>query len=70
MSLGDTLTAIKARVHDRGSDVVAKEVGVHVDTLRSILSADPPKWLKTYRRLEELASTPATGAAETGGEAS
>jgi len=56
MSLDETLIAIKARVHDTSAEAVAKEVDIHVDTLRSILSSNPPRWLKTYRRLEAIAA--------------
>lgn len=55
MSLDETLTALKAQAYERGVAAVAKEAEMSDDTLRSILSDNPPGWLRKYRRLEEIA---------------
>lgn len=69
MSLDDTLTTLRAKAFGRGNLArMAKEANISDDTLRRILGDSPPDWVKTYRRLEALASAPAAGAVETGGE--
>lgn len=54
MSVDETLAALKVRAFDKGVPTVAAEVGAHPDTIRSILSEKPPKWLALYRKLEAL----------------
>lgn len=74
MSVDEIIAALKIRVFDdrRGAVGLAEEVGVHPDTIRSILRDPAPGWLQTWKKLEAIAvatKEPATGAVETGGEA-
>jgi lambda repressor-like predicted transcriptional regulator len=69
MDLDDILTALKAKAYETSVPALAKDAGISDDTMRRILSDNPPGWLKTYRRLEEMARAPtAAGAAPPGGE--
>lgn len=56
MSIDQIITALKVRAFDRGVPTVAAEVGISDDSLRRILSDDPPAWLSTMRKLEEVAA--------------
>lgn len=54
MYIDDLLTTLRAAAFTKGVPAMAKEASVSDDTLRRILSDNPPGWLKTLRRLEEI----------------
>jgi DNA-binding phage protein len=56
MPIDDTLLRLKAKTYGKGNLMkVAQEIGVSDDTLRRILSSDPPTWVSVVRKMQEIA---------------
>jgi len=70
MHIDELLKTLKAGAYEKGVPAMAEAAGMSDDTLRRILSDDPPKFIRNLRKLEELATTKARGALETAGDES
>lgn len=63
------MTELRALAFTKGAHALAKEGGMHVETLRAILGDKPPKSISLLKKLAEIAdqttTEPAPGAVET-----